>query len=43
MVAGKKIGCIAMTEPGTGSDLQGLKTTGIVAKFPVVWNFVSEY
>merc|ERR1711990_648404 len=27
MVAGEKIGCIAMTEPGTGSDLQGLKTT----------------
>ena len=27
MVSGEKIGCIAMTEPGTGSDLQGLKTT----------------
>ena len=26
-VSGEKIGCIAMTEPGTGSDLQGLKTT----------------
>ena len=27
MVAGKKITAIAMTEPGTGSDLQGIKTT----------------
>ncbi|XP_014662051.1 PREDICTED: long-chain specific acyl-CoA dehydrogenase, mitochondrial-like [Priapulus caudatus] len=26
MTAGKKIGAIAMTEPGAGSDLQGIKT-----------------
>ncbi|XP_063607383.1 long-chain specific acyl-CoA dehydrogenase, mitochondrial-like [Penaeus indicus] len=26
MVAGKKIGAIAMTEPGAGSDLQGVRT-----------------
>jgi alkylation response protein AidB-like acyl-CoA dehydrogenase len=28
-VSGKKILAIAMTEPGTGSDLQGIKTTAI--------------
>ncbi len=28
MVAGDKIGAIAMTEPGAGSDLQGIRTTG---------------
>ncbi|CAG5102095.1 Oidioi.mRNA.OKI2018_I69.chr1.g140.t2.cds [Oikopleura dioica] len=28
-VSGEKILCIGMTEPGTGSDLQGLKTTAI--------------
>ena len=27
MVAGEKIGAIAMTEPGTGSDLQGIRTS----------------
>lgn len=27
MIAGKKIGAIAMTEPGTGSDLAGITTT----------------
>ncbi|XP_077993605.1 long-chain specific acyl-CoA dehydrogenase, mitochondrial-like [Glandiceps talaboti] len=26
MIAGKKIGAIAMTEPGAGSDLQGIRT-----------------
>jgi len=26
MAAGEKIGCIAMTEPGAGSDLQGVRT-----------------
>ena len=29
MAAGELIGAIAMTEPGAGSDLQGLKTTAI--------------
>lgn len=29
MVTGEKIGAIAMTEPGAGSDLQGVKTTAI--------------
>jgi len=29
MVAGEKIACIGMTEPGTGSDLQGLKTNAV--------------
>ncbi|TCB95470.1 acyl-CoA dehydrogenase [Micromonospora zingiberis] len=28
MVAGELIGAIAMTEPGTGSDLRGIRTTG---------------
>ncbi|MBL3668104.1 acyl-CoA dehydrogenase family protein [Streptomyces sp. M2CJ-2] len=28
MAAGKLIGAIAMTEPGTGSDLRGIKTSG---------------
>jgi len=28
MAAGELIGAIAMTEPGTGSDLKGIKTTG---------------
>lgn len=28
-VSGEKILCIGMTEPGTGSDLQGLKTTAV--------------
>jgi alkylation response protein AidB-like acyl-CoA dehydrogenase len=28
MVAGELIGAIAMTEPGTGSDLQGIRTSG---------------
>ncbi|NYG59864.1 long-chain-acyl-CoA dehydrogenase [Nocardioides daedukensis] len=27
MIAGERIGAIAMTEPGTGSDLQGIKTS----------------
>lgn len=29
MVSGDAIGAIAMTEPGTGSDLQGIKTTAV--------------
>jgi acyl-CoA dehydrogenase len=29
MAKGEIIGCIAMTEPGAGSDLQGVKTTAI--------------
>ena len=29
MVAGEIIGAIAMTEPGTGSDLQGIRTSGV--------------
>ena len=29
MAAGELIGAIAMTEPGTGSDLQGVKTTAV--------------
>lgn len=29
MVAGEAIGAIAMTEPGTGSDLQGIKTVAV--------------
>ena len=29
MAAGELIGAIAMTEPGTGSDLQGIKTTAV--------------
>lgn len=29
MVAGEIIGAIAMTEPGTGSDLQGIRTAGV--------------
>ncbi len=29
MIAGEYIGAIAMTEPGAGSDLQGIKTTAI--------------
>ncbi|CAH1774505.1 unnamed protein product [Owenia fusiformis] len=29
MVAGKKIGAIAMTEPGAGSDLQGIRTNAV--------------
>jgi alkylation response protein AidB-like acyl-CoA dehydrogenase len=29
MVSGEKICAIAMTEPGTGSDLQGIRTTGV--------------
>jgi len=29
MAAGSAIGCIGMTEPGAGSDLQGMKTTAI--------------
>ena len=29
MAAGEMIGAIAMTEPGTGSDLQSVKTTAI--------------
>lgn len=29
MVAGEFIGAIAMTEPGTGSDLQGIRTAGV--------------
>ena len=29
MAAGELIGCIAMTEPGAGSDLQGIKTTAV--------------
>jgi acyl-CoA dehydrogenase len=27
MVSGEKVGAVAMTEPGTGSDLQGIRTT----------------
>ena len=30
MVSGEAIGAIAMTEPGAGSDLQGVKTTAIL-------------
>ena len=33
MTAGEKIGCIAMTEPGAGSDLQVRKTLFIITKF----------
>ncbi len=29
MVSGELIGAIAMTEPGTGSDLQGIRTTAV--------------
>lgn len=29
MTAGKKIGALAMTEPGAGSDLQGVRTTAV--------------
>jgi acyl-CoA dehydrogenase len=29
MIAGEMIGAIAMTEPGAGSDLQGVKTTAV--------------
>lgn len=29
LISGEKIGAIAMTEPGAGSDLQGVKTTAI--------------
>ncbi|WND02875.1 acyl-CoA dehydrogenase family protein [Temperatibacter marinus] len=29
MVSGDAVGAIAMTEPGTGSDLQGIKTTAV--------------
>jgi len=29
MATGENIGAIAMTEPGTGSDLQGIKTTAV--------------
>jgi long-chain-acyl-CoA dehydrogenase len=29
MVTGELIGAIAMTEPGTGSDLQGIRTSGV--------------
>jgi alkylation response protein AidB-like acyl-CoA dehydrogenase len=29
MVAGELIGAIAMTEPGTGSDLRGIRTAGV--------------
>lgn len=29
MVSGEVIGAIAMTEPGTGSDLQGIRTTAV--------------
>jgi long-chain-acyl-CoA dehydrogenase len=29
MTAGKKIGAIAMTEPGAGSDLQGIRTNAV--------------
>ena len=29
LARGEAIGAIAMTEPGTGSDLQGIKTTAI--------------
>jgi acyl-CoA dehydrogenase len=29
MIAGEKIGAIAMTEPGAGSDLQGVTTTAV--------------
>ena len=29
LASGEKVGAIAMTEPGTGSDLQGVKTTAI--------------
>jgi acyl-CoA dehydrogenase len=27
MISGEYVGAIAMTEPGAGSDLQGIKTT----------------
>jgi len=30
MASGEMVGAIAMTEPGTGSDLQGVKTTAVV-------------
>ena len=30
MATGELIGAIAMTEPGTGSDLQGVKTTAVL-------------
>ncbi len=29
MASGEVVGAIAMTEPGTGSDLQGVRTTAI--------------
>ncbi len=29
MVTGEMIGAIAMSEPGAGSDLQGVKTTAV--------------
>ena len=29
MVSGKTVCAIAMTEPGTGSDLQGIKTRAV--------------
>jgi len=29
MTAGEKIGCLAMTEPGAGSDLQGVRTNAV--------------
>ena len=29
MIKGEAITAIAMTEPGTGSDLQGIKTTAV--------------
>ena len=29
MASGEAIGAIAMTEPGTGSDLQGVRTTAV--------------
>merc|ERR1712227_47642 len=29
MASGERITCIGMTEPGTGSDLQGLKTNAV--------------
>jgi long-chain-acyl-CoA dehydrogenase len=38
MVAGEKIGAIAMTEPGAGSDLAGMRTTAI--KDPATGDYI---
>ena len=38
MVTGECIGAIAMTEPGAGSDLQGVKTTAVKQGDPYVLN-----